>query len=82
MPHRPASGELRHPVSRRRLSGDPASVPTVASPDIDDDIYKLETERLRTFEAWPVSFIRPADLANAGFVYTGRGDCVRCVFCR
>ena len=51
-------------------------------PDINDDIYKYESERLKTFEAWTVSFIRPADLANAGFVYTGRGDCVRCVFCR
>merc|ERR1711953_1402356 len=27
------------------------------------------------------SHIRPADLANAGFIYAGRGDLVRCVFC-
>ena len=84
MPQRPGSGggELRHPVSGRRLSEDPTNRPTVVSPDIDDDIYKIEAERLKTYEAWPVSSIRPADLANAGFVYTGRGDCVRCVFCR
>ena len=75
------SGELRHPVSGRRLSGDPMNRPTVVSPDLDDHIYKIEAERLKTFEAWSISFIRPADLANAGFVYTGRGDCVRCVFC-
>ena len=67
------------------ISGDPSNRPTASSllsPDINDEVYKYESERLGTFHGWPLSFIRPADLANAGFVYTGRGDCVRCVFCR
>ena len=82
---RQTSGDWRHPASGRRLSDDPTNRPTAnspLSPDVNDDIYKIEAERLKTFETWPISFIRPADLANAGFVYTGRGDCVRCVFCR
>ena len=77
--------DWHHPVSGRRLPEDFENRPTassLSSPDINDDIYKYESERLKTFGAWPISFIRPADLANAGFVYTGRGDCVRCVFCR
>jgi len=84
-PQRTSGGDWRHPNSGRRLSGDFMNRPTIntlMSPDINDDVYKYESERLKTFDAWPISFIRPADLANAGFVYTGRGDCVRCVFCR
>jgi len=45
--------------------------------------FLSEANRFRTFEGrWPLDFIRPADLANAGFIYTGRDDVVQCVFCR
>jgi len=83
--HRQTGMDWHHPVSGRRLPEDFENRPiasSLLSPDINDDIYKRESERLKTFGAWTISFIRPADLANAGFVYTGRGDCVRCVFCR
>jgi len=43
--------------------------------------YKSETSRFQTFRNWPLRSITPADLANAGFIYTGRGDLVQCVFC-
>ena len=43
--------------------------------------YRSEATRLSTFNNWPVTFIQPADLAHAGFIYTGHGDQVRCVFC-
>ncbi len=43
--------------------------------------YFCEEERLKSFRGWPVSFIRPADLAKSGFIYAGSADVVRCVFC-
>ena len=50
---------------------------------IDIAQFKAESARLQTFRNWPRqnSHIRPADLANAGFIYAGREDLVRCVFC-
>jgi len=43
---------------------------------------RREAVRLRTFgDKWPLPFLHPSRLAKAGFVYLGRGDCVRCVFC-
>ncbi len=42
---------------------------------------RRESVRLRTFQGWPVNFVSPAQLAKAGFIYTGSRDCVRCVFC-
>merc|ERR1712223_477309 len=84
-PQRQAGRLNFHPNSGRPLPEDYVNRPTASSPmspDVNDGIYKYESERLKTFDRWPLSYIRPADLANAGFVYTGRGDCVRCVFCQ
>ena len=40
-------------------------------------------DRYGTFESWPLShFIKPYDLAKAGFVYTGYSDKVECVKCK
>ncbi|XP_068617288.1 death-associated inhibitor of apoptosis 1-like isoform X2 [Battus philenor] len=41
-----------------------------------------EEERLKTFDKWPVDFISPDQLARNGFYYLGRGDEVRCAFCK
>lgn len=41
-----------------------------------------ERTRLETFKHWPISFIKPDDLACNGFYYLGRGDEVRCAFCQ
>lgn len=43
---------------------------------------RLEEERIKTFEKWPVTFISPDQLARNGFYYLGRGDEVRCAFCK
>lgn len=43
---------------------------------------RLEEERLKTFEKWPVMFLPPKVLASNGFYYLGRGDEVRCAFCK
>ena len=42
-----------------------------------------KSNRLDTFSkgSWKCMFISPEKLANAGFVYTGREDCVQCIFC-
>ena len=40
-------------------------------------------DRYSTFESWPIShYIKPYDLAKAGFVYTGYSDKVECVKCK
>ena len=44
--------------------------------------YKSESDRLKTYVDWTSpSGITPKELANAGFVHTGRDDNVQCVFC-
>ena len=45
------------------------------------DVYKDESERYKTFQAWPTSFIKPEKLSHAGFVYLGKEDEVFCPFC-
>lgn len=43
---------------------------------------RLENARLKTFDNWPVRFLKPEVLAKNGFYYLGRGDEVRCAFCK
>ncbi|GAB6032527.1 Baculoviral IAP repeat containing [Chamberlinius hualienensis] len=40
-----------------------------------------ESERVKTFKEWPVSFLRPEDMARAGFAYLKQDDNVQCVYC-
>ncbi|XP_023937799.2 baculoviral IAP repeat-containing protein 2 isoform X2 [Bicyclus anynana] len=49
-------------------------------PDAPD--MRREEERLKTFDKWPVAFLSPQLLARNGFYYLGRGDEVRCAFCK
>lgn len=39
-------------------------------------------DRLATFSKWPITHIKPTDLASNGFYYYGVRDCVRCFSCR
>lgn len=40
------------------------------------------TSRLQTFKKWYLNLVQnPSDLANAGFVWTGVSDAVKCVSC-
>jgi len=43
--------------------------------------YRSEAARLESFWNWTHRYPLPADLASAGFIYTGDRDLVRCVFC-
>lgn len=50
--------------------------------------YATEKQRLETFRDWSAAtaatakhFVRPSELARAGFFYTGRGDVVECFAC-
>ncbi|XP_070190664.1 baculoviral IAP repeat-containing protein 7-B-like [Littorina saxatilis] len=44
--------------------------------------YKSEENRLKTFRDWGYQeIVRKEDLARNGFMYTGSGDKVRCVYC-
>eukprot|EP00095_Tigriopus_kingsejongensis_P005266 maker-scaffold464_size163657-snap-gene-0.31 protein:Tk05266 transcript:maker-scaffold464_size163657-snap-gene-0.31-mRNA-1 annotation:"apoptosis 2 inhibitor" len=63
----------------------PSPLHTLRPDDLENHIMranlKEERKRLMTFVHWPAPFIRPADLARAGFYFTGVQDCVRCIFC-
>jgi hypothetical protein len=37
--------------------------------------------RLLTFQGWPVDFLRPREMAEAGYFYTGVQDRVKCLIC-
>lgn len=50
------------------------------NPDSID--MRREDERIKTFEKWPVTFLPKELLARNGFYYLGRGDEVRCAFCK
>uniref|UniRef100_A0A250Y3H0 RING-type E3 ubiquitin transferase n=1 Tax=Castor canadensis TaxID=51338 RepID=A0A250Y3H0_CASCN len=40
-----------------------------------------ENARLLTYQAWPLTFLSPTELAKAGFYYIGPGDRVACFAC-
>lgn len=42
---------------------------------------KHENVRLKTFSGFPVPFIHPSLMAEAGFYYCGKSDKVQCAFC-
>ena len=45
--------------------------------------HRFFDQRMKTFERWPKSItITPHELCGAGFIYTGYGDMVKCVFCQ
>lgn len=64
--------------------------PTLATPqDMTrfKEAMRSEWERLNTFDyegqpKWPLSFISPQELANAGFYYLLNSDRVQCAFCQ
>ena len=44
--------------------------------------YAVEAVRLQSFGGWPQDHhLKPADLAKAGYFYTGYSDCARCFYC-
>ncbi|CAK1555298.1 unnamed protein product [Leptosia nina] len=86
----PAAGCESNPSS---TSTSPTAVSPTSSIDKTDNRDSLnfypdaadmhrEEERLKTFDKWPVTFLSPELLARNGFYYLGRGDEVRCAFCK
>ncbi|XP_014613191.1 PREDICTED: baculoviral IAP repeat-containing protein 7-B-like [Polistes canadensis] len=49
--------------------------------EVDNAGYRFESERLKSFCNWPVSYVKPEKLAEAGFYYLGEGDRVKCFEC-
>ncbi|XP_060582181.1 death-associated inhibitor of apoptosis 1-like [Ruditapes philippinarum] len=44
--------------------------------------YAVYSKRMESFESWPEYIpVKKDDLVEAGFVYTGVGDSVKCYFC-
>ena len=43
--------------------------------------FRSEADRLASFSQWSVSFMKPADLAKAGFYSLKNSDMCRCAFC-
>lgn len=41
----------------------------------------IEADRLKTFNDWPCTFLKPKNLAKAGFYYTKKEDLVKCAYC-
>ncbi|XP_023296097.1 death-associated inhibitor of apoptosis 1 [Lucilia cuprina] len=63
-------------------SGSSASSPNSGTFYPEYPEYAIETARLRTFAEWPRNMKqKPAQLAEAGFFYTGVGDRVKCFSC-
>jgi baculoviral IAP repeat-containing protein 2/3 len=54
-------------------------IPTETLPSSSD--LRLLENRLRTFTGWPLAWLRPQDLASAGFFYFNIGDQVKCAYC-
>lgn len=55
---------------------------TALVPEDTPHDMSIEDERKKTFKNWPVPFLGPEVLAKNGFYYLGRGDEVRCAFCK
>lgn len=57
----------------------------LSSPSRDVNFSNLDlslvSDRLKTFDSWPVPFISKQELAAAGFYYTQRNDRVLCYYC-
>lgn len=68
-------------VAANRSATDPPASVSDDSASARLNLFR-ESDRLRTFEKWPVDFIDRKKLAKAGFYYTNKGDSVTCPFCR
>ena len=60
--------ETRSPTLVTALEEDAVAL----SPDIGQKKYRSEATRLETFQSWRFSNPKPAEMANAGFIYTGK----------
>lgn len=72
---------LVHQLGDRLFSIDDKSTQTESLRCTPTKMCALE-ERLKTFEnKWSIDYIKPLDLAQAGFYYTDEEDIVKCPYC-
>jgi hypothetical protein len=50
--------------------------------DLSDVVMKKYSDRLKSYENWPSSFMDPKQMAEVGFYYTRYENLVRCPFCK
>jgi hypothetical protein len=49
---------------------------------VDFVMRALEELRLKSYDDWPVTFMDPKQMAEAGLYYTCNDDMARCPFCK
>ncbi|KAJ8939446.1 hypothetical protein NQ318_023072 [Aromia moschata] len=62
-------------------NGPKVSIETASLEKQSELNYTSFQDRLSTYENWPNTQVSKVSLAEAGFVYTGEDDIVRCPFC-
>lgn len=76
----PQKPSLRNEISEPDNGNRATSVPSGSPSEIRLSMKK-ESDRLKTFNGWPCSFMDPKDLAKSGFYFIHHEDIVRCAFC-
>ncbi|XP_029458275.1 baculoviral IAP repeat-containing protein 2 [Rhinatrema bivittatum] len=64
------------PVTYRAVEDLPHLRPNLYNPEMS-----TEDARLRSYQAWPLTFLPPTELAKAGFYHLGPKDKVACFMC-
>ncbi|XP_015599780.1 death-associated inhibitor of apoptosis 1 isoform X2 [Cephus cinctus] len=64
-----------------RIPSPPIQPPPHSRDIVDGNDYRFEEARLRSYRNWPLDYMDPVKLAQAGFYYTGEGDKVKCFEC-
>jgi len=82
---RHTSFNIRHSTTdcpRSSITTDRASLGIISSKGPANPNFVTEHSRLKSFSCWPPALPhRPQELVEAGFLYTGRSDQVKCFYC-
>lgn len=82
LPMSPGCEDPSHPPPPASPSSDKTDNSDHSNCSSNSPDMRREDERLKTFDKWPLTFLSPQTLAKNGFYYLGRGDEVRCAFCK
>lgn len=80
--HSPAAEDAPRPMQVDCMPPSSQRPPTAESELFLQRLKASEEARFDTFSDWPLDFLSPRVLAQAGFYYIHEGDKVRCAFCR
>lgn len=73
----PPTAGLSAAVTQMYSGSSPNYFNPVTTPHLE-----IEANRLKTFKEWPINLkMKPVELCDAGFFYTGMGDRVQCFSC-